>query len=71
MGINNFYNVRLDVISAGSSLNSGSTSNIGAESKNKSLGGSSPIGDFVRNGDFECNCFLDIDLVDQSQPRVI
>ncbi|MBD1373801.1 spore germination protein [Hazenella sp. IB182357] len=69
--INNIFNVRINSVSAAASVNFGNTINIGAESINKSVGGSSPIGDFARNADFERNVYIDPDLADQSGPRVI
>lgn len=64
--LNNILNVRINQVAAAAGVNYGDTVNIGAASDLKSLGGSSPIGDFPRNVDFEGNMYFDPDLVDQS-----
>ncbi|MBA4543405.1 MULTISPECIES: spore germination protein [Thermoactinomyces] len=64
--INNIFNIKINSISSAASVNFGNTINIGAESFTKSLGGSSPIGDFSRNLDFERNVYLDPDIVDST-----
>jgi spore germination protein PF len=64
--INNIFNIKINNISSAASVNFGSTINIGAESFTKSLGGSSPIGDFTRNLDFERNVYIDPDVIDSS-----
>lgn len=64
--INNIFNVKVNSVSSASSVNFGSTINIGAEALTKSLGGSSPIGDFPRNIDLERNVYLDPDFFDGS-----
>ncbi|MDR6226835.1 hypothetical protein JOE21_002845 [Desmospora profundinema] len=43
----------------------GDAINIRSNDNSKSLGGSSPIGDFVRNIDAEGNLSIDPDIVDQ------
>ncbi|MFC7442467.1 spore germination protein [Laceyella putida] len=64
--INNIFNVKVNSVSSASSVNFGSTINIGAEALTKSLGGSAPIGDFPRNIDVERNVYLDPDFFDGS-----
>jgi len=64
--INNIFNIKINNVSSAASVNFGNTINIGAEALTKSLGGSSPVGDFSRNLDFERNVYIDPDLVDQS-----
>ncbi|MGA9173807.1 MAG: spore germination protein [Thermoactinomyces sp.] len=64
--INNIFNIKINSISSAASVNFGNTINIGAESFTKSLGGSSPIGDFSRNLDFERNVYIDPDVVDST-----
>ncbi|TCS92844.1 spore germination protein [Hazenella coriacea] len=66
--INNIFNLKINSVSSAASVNFGNTVNIGAESVNKSVGGSAPIGDFSRNMDLERNVYIDPDLVDT--PRV-
>lgn len=64
--INNIFNIKINSVSDAASVNFGNTINIGQEALSKSLGGSTPIGDFARNVDFERNVYIDPDLVDQS-----
>jgi hypothetical protein len=64
--VNNILNVKISNVSSSSSVNFGNTVHIGAESNSKSLGGSSPIGDFANNVDFEKNLYLDPDFADQN-----
>lgn len=64
--VNNILNLKINSVSTSSSVNFGNTINIGAESFTKSLGGSSPIGDFSRNLDLEKNLYIDPDLLDQT-----
>lgn len=64
--VNNILNLKINSISTSASVNLGNTMNIGNESFTKSLGGSSPIGDFSRNVDLEKNLYVDPDVVDQS-----
>jgi spore germination protein PF len=62
--INNIFNLKINNVSSAASVNFGNTINIGAESISKSVGGSSPIGDFSRNLDLERNVYLDPDVID-------
>ncbi|MDQ0418927.1 spore germination protein PF [Croceifilum oryzae] len=64
--INNIFNIKINSVSSAASVNFGNTINIGAESNSKSLGGSSPVGDFTRNFDCENNVYIDPDIIDQS-----
>lgn len=64
--VNNILNLKINSVASAASVNFGNTINIGAESVTKSVGGSSPIGDFSRNLDMEKNLFIDPDVVDQS-----
>ncbi|WP_124726553.1 spore germination protein [Staphylospora marina] len=47
-------------------INIGNNLNIGNASYSKALGGSSPIGDFSNNADFERNVYIDPDLFDNT-----
>jgi hypothetical protein len=64
--INNIFNLKINNVSSAASVNFGNTINIGAESFSKAVGGSSPIGDFSKNLDFERNVYLDPDVIDSS-----
>lgn len=64
--INNILNVRVNQVGSASCLNFGDTVNVSPISQAKTLGGSTPIGDFPRNIDFERNVYFDPDLYDQS-----
>ncbi|WP_309867272.1 spore germination protein [Desmospora profundinema] len=63
--INKIFNVKLQNVSSAGSVNMGDAINIRSNDNSKSLGGSSPIGDFVRNIDAEGNLSIDPDIVDQ------
>ena len=64
--INNILNIKINNISKSGSVNFGNTINVGNDSLTKSLGGSSPIGDFPKNLDFERNVYFDPDQFDQN-----
>ena len=64
--INNILNIRINQVSTAASVNFGNTVNISPTSEAKTLGGSTPIGDFPRNIDFERNVYIDPDLYDQT-----
>lgn len=64
--INNIFNIKINNVSNSGSVNFGNTINVGNDSLTKSLGGSSPIGDFPRNLDFERNVYIDPDQFDQN-----
>jgi hypothetical protein len=64
--INNILNIKINNISNSGSANFGNTINVGNDSLTKSLGGSSPIGDFPKNLDFERNIYFDPDEFDQN-----
>lgn len=63
--VNNILNLKINSVSYSASVNFGNTVNIGADSETKSVGGSTPIGDFSRNWDQEKNLYIDPDLIDQ------
>ncbi|SFI57590.1 spore germination protein [Thermoflavimicrobium dichotomicum] len=69
--INNIFSVKINSVASSASVNFGNTLNIGAESVTKSLGGSSPIGDFARNIDLERNVYIDPDVIDQSKKKTV
>lgn len=64
--INNILNLRVNQVNAASAVNFGDTVNVSPLSQAKTLGGSTPIGDFPRNIDLEGNIYFDPDVVDQS-----
>lgn len=64
--INNIFNIKINNVSNSGSVNFGNTINVGNDSLTKSLGGSSPIGDFPKNLDFERNVYIDPDQFDQN-----
>ncbi|SFT00089.1 spore germination protein [Marininema halotolerans] len=63
--LNNIFNLKIQSVSGPGSMNFGSSFNVGAESNEKGVGGSSLIGDFGNNLTLEANNNLDSDVIDQ------
>ncbi|MFC4077722.1 spore germination protein [Salinithrix halophila] len=65
--LNNIFNLKIQNVSGPGSLNFGNALNIGAESNEKGVGGSSLIGDFGKTVTIEGNGYLDTDVADQNR----